>query len=258
MLSQRVKVRRSHQGLGWWNRSRWHWLGCLGQHGPPRQWGEQGLRLLGEAGRQHPRGDPQAWGGGHRAHGGQRPVGAQPYLAGMPESWAVTSLSPGGSVSHPRSGSLEHGVQREAKKGLYSELRLEGWSQRPGVWGAWPGLAGSARESHHLLMGNGLSEQSRRGSCRPRTASRASGSILETGEALVLMALLLGATPAACAGRTGVGGWVGLVYRAGGTSCRRNPLGRWEGWVGGPSLDEWQVKRSRETWGMRWSVFQIL
>ena len=120
MLSWRVKVRQSHQGPGWWNRNRWHWLGCLGQHGPPRQWGEQGLRLLGEAGRQHPRGDPQAWGGGHRAHGGQRPVGAQPYLAGMPESWAVTSFSPGGSVSHPRDFIVSWGWKAEAR-GLGSE-----------------------------------------------------------------------------------------------------------------------------------------
>ena len=60
------------------------------------------MRLLGEAGRQHPRGDPQAWGGGHRAHGGQRPAGAQPYLASMPESWAVARLSPDGRQLPPQ------------------------------------------------------------------------------------------------------------------------------------------------------------
>ena len=43
-------------------------------------------------------------------------------------------------------------------------------------------------------------------------------------EALVPTALLLGAESAAQAGWAG--GWVGLVYRAGGSSPRRNPLGR--------------------------------
>ena len=58
---------------------------------------------------------------------------------------------------------------------------------------------------------------------------RAMGGVEGLRAHMWAVALLLGATPAACAGRTGVGGWVGLVYRAGGTSCRRNPLGRWEG-----------------------------
>ena len=75
--------------------------GCLGQHGLPRQcprptWG---LRIsLREAG--------STWGptglGGCWAHGGQRPAGSQPYLANMPESWAVARLSPGGRQLPPQ------------------------------------------------------------------------------------------------------------------------------------------------------------
>ena len=58
-----------------------------------------GLRSsLGEAG--------STWGptglGGCWAHGGQRPAGAQPYLASMPESWAVARLSPGGRQLPPQ------------------------------------------------------------------------------------------------------------------------------------------------------------
>lgn len=57
---------------------------------PRSAWTAQAVRGTGvEApgrGRQAAPQYPQAWGSGHQAHGGQRPAGAQPYLAGMPES----------------------------------------------------------------------------------------------------------------------------------------------------------------------------
>ena len=86
---------------GRWNRSRWHRLAGLGQHGLPRQcpgptWGLRSS--LGEAG--------STWGptglGGYWADGRQRPAGAQPYLASMPESWAVARLSPEGRQLPPQ------------------------------------------------------------------------------------------------------------------------------------------------------------
>ena len=63
---------------------------CLGQHGLPSE------------GRQAAPGGPTGL-GGCTAHGGQRPAGAQPYLASMPESWAVVArLSPGGRQLPPK------------------------------------------------------------------------------------------------------------------------------------------------------------
>ena len=103
-LNQRVEAGGqggAARAWGRWNRSRWHRLAGLGQHGLPRQcpgptWGLRSS--LGEAG--------STWGptglGGYWAHGGQRPAGAQPYLASMRESWAVARLSPEGRQLPPQ------------------------------------------------------------------------------------------------------------------------------------------------------------
>ena len=65
--------------------------------------------------------------------------------------------------------------------------------------------------------------------CHPHKAHGVSGLILKIGEALVLRSLLLGATPAARAGWTGVGVECSWSTRLGGALSRWNPLGRWEG-----------------------------
>ena len=97
----RQGVGGSFQGLGPMEQEQvapagWPWPAWTAQAASQAN---MGLRSsLGEAG--------STWGptglGGYWAHGGQRPAGAQPYLASMPESWAVARLSPGGRQLPPQ------------------------------------------------------------------------------------------------------------------------------------------------------------
>lgn len=106
-LSQRVEAGWAHQGLGDGSRERVvtggaAWLARTALAARPGPTGAE-APWRGRC-HQHPgEGVPQALGATH--HSGQKPMGTrQPGC--MPESWVVASLSPGGSVSHPRSGSL--------------------------------------------------------------------------------------------------------------------------------------------------------
>ena len=147
-VSETCKVQRSRQGLGameqeQWNKSGWHQLGCLSQHGPPKRHPEPtwGLRLPGrgrQSGRQHPRvGGPQALGGTRLtvSRGLQDPSHSWPA-----RQRAGQSLSPEGSVSYPRSGSL-------GPEGHRRHLLGEAGRLKPEAWGLG-GLAESARGPH--------------------------------------------------------------------------------------------------------------
>ena len=129
-LVEHAKLRGAARAWGRWNKSGWHQLGCLSQHGPPRRHPEPtwGLRLPGrgrQACRQHPRvGGPQALGGAGLtvSRGLQDPSHTWPA-----RQRAGQSLSPEGSVSYPRSGSLGPEGHRRHLLGEAGRLKPEAW-----------------------------------------------------------------------------------------------------------------------------------
>jgi len=224
-------------------------------------------------------GSTQAGPPGSRALKKPQPRPAWPG-AGVPESWAMGSLTRG-STSHPRSGSSGPGVGGRTLKALTRGLRLEGRSQRPGVLAECQGLGAGGRVRNvagtswlcrlgpHLPVGKALLQAGWKrwltqdpppSSARP--AERGSQSWKQERKLVLRALLVMGAHPCFPEQLGLVVGCQGAQRARLGEPGPEKTLPEDRGGLGwgpgsgpskAPGCGEWQVDRSREACRMRWS-----